>query len=70
LLRTRRSAGSASALIGTSSFLVGAALSPLAGVAGDGTAVPMAITQLTCALIACACFVGLCVRGRRTVEGP
>jgi DHA1 family bicyclomycin/chloramphenicol resistance-like MFS transporter len=70
LLRTRRSAGAASALVGTSSFLVGAVLSPLAGVAGDGTAVPMAITQLTCALIACACFVGLCVRGRRTVEGP
>nr|WP_262412544.1 multidrug effflux MFS transporter [Streptomyces acidipaludis] len=70
LLRTKRSAGSASALIGTSSFLVGAAISPLAGVAGDGTAVPMAITQLTCVVIASAAFVGLCVRGRRTVEGP
>ncbi|MFC4035208.1 multidrug effflux MFS transporter [Streptomyces polygonati] len=68
LLRTRRAAGSASALIGTSSFLIGAVLSPLAGVAGDGTAVPMAITQLSCTLIACAAFVGLCVRGRRTVE--
>ncbi|SCE47935.1 MFS transporter, DHA1 family, bicyclomycin/chloramphenicol resistance protein [Streptomyces sp. DvalAA-14] len=68
LLRTKKSAGSASALIGTSSFLVGAAISPLAGVAGDGTAVPMALTQLACALVACAAFMGLCVRGRRTVE--
>jgi DHA1 family bicyclomycin/chloramphenicol resistance-like MFS transporter len=70
LLRTRRAAGSASALIGTSSFLIGAVISPLAGIGGAGTAVPMAVTQLTCVLIACAAFVGLCVRGRRTVEGP
>jgi DHA1 family bicyclomycin/chloramphenicol resistance-like MFS transporter len=70
LLRTRKHAGSASALIGTSSFLIGAVLSPLAGVAGDGTAVPMAVVQLTCVLLAVACFVGLCLRGRRTVEGP
>lgn len=70
LLRTKRAAGSASALLGTSSFLFGAALSPLAGIAGDGTAVPMAVVQLSCTLIACAAFAGLCVRGRRTVEGP
>jgi DHA1 family bicyclomycin/chloramphenicol resistance-like MFS transporter len=70
LLRTKRSAGSASALIGTSSFLIAAVIAPLGGVAGDGTAVPMAITQLTCVLIACAAFVGLCLRARRTVEGP
>ncbi|WP_411158383.1 multidrug effflux MFS transporter [Streptomyces sp. CBMA29] len=70
LLRVRRDVGSASALVGTSSFLIGALASPLAAVAGDGTAVPMALVQLTCALVAVACFVGLCVRGRRTVEGP
>jgi DHA1 family bicyclomycin/chloramphenicol resistance-like MFS transporter len=70
LLRTRKHAGAASALIGTSSFLVGAVLSPLSGVAGDGTAVPMAVTQLGCVLVAVACFAGLCLRGRRTVEGP
>lgn len=68
LLRTRHSVGSASALLGTSSFLIGAVFSPLAGVAGDGTAVPMAIVQLTCALVAVAAFAGLCLRGRRTVE--
>jgi MFS transporter, DHA1 family, multidrug resistance protein len=70
LMRTRHAAGSASALLGTTSFLIGAVISPLAAVAGEGTAVPMAITQLTCSLVAGACFVGLCLRGRRTVEGP
>jgi DHA1 family bicyclomycin/chloramphenicol resistance-like MFS transporter len=69
LLRTKRNAGAASALIGTSSFLIGALIAPLAGIAGDGTAVPMAVTQLTCTLIACVAFVGLCVPRRRTVEG-
>ena len=36
LLRTPHAAGSASALLGTSTFLVGAVLSPLVGIAGDG----------------------------------
>jgi DHA1 family bicyclomycin/chloramphenicol resistance-like MFS transporter len=60
LLRTRRAAGSASALLGTSSFLVGAVASPLVGVAGEHTAVPMALVQLAGALVALACFVGMC----------
>ncbi|MFD9091984.1 multidrug effflux MFS transporter [Streptomyces collinus] len=60
LLRTRQAAGSASALLGTSSFLVGAIASPLVGVAGEHTAVPMAIVQLAGALVAAACFVGMC----------
>ncbi|MEU4032900.1 multidrug effflux MFS transporter [Streptomyces collinus] len=60
LLRTRQAAGSASALLGTSSFLVGAIASPLVGVAGEHTAVPMAIVQLAGALVATACFVGMC----------
>ncbi|MFJ9832264.1 multidrug effflux MFS transporter [Streptomyces sp. NPDC101169] len=60
LLRTRHSAGSASALLGTSSFLIGAVVSPLVGVAGEHTAVPMAVVQLAGALVAVACFVGLC----------
>ncbi|KOV90491.1 multidrug effflux MFS transporter [Streptomyces sp. NRRL B-3648] len=60
LLRTRHAAGSASALLGTSSFLVGAIASPLVGVAGEHTAVPMAVVQLAGALVAAACFVALC----------
>lgn len=60
LLRTRQAAGSASALLGTTSFLVGAVASPLVGVAGEHTAVPMALVQLVGALVAAACFVGMC----------
>ncbi|MEV6393781.1 multidrug effflux MFS transporter [Streptomyces sp. NPDC051907] len=60
LLRTPHAAGSASALIGTSAFLIGAVASPLVGIAGEATAVPMAVVQLTCALGAVACFLGLC----------
>ena len=64
LMRTRHAAGSASALLGTSSFLVGAIASPLVGVAGEHTAVPMAVVQLACALVAAACFMALCRPGR------
>lgn len=60
LMRTPHAAGSASALLGTSSFLVGAIASPLVGIAGEDTAVPMAVVQLACALAAIACFMGLC----------
>ncbi|AVH59089.1 MULTISPECIES: multidrug effflux MFS transporter [Streptomyces] len=60
LMRVRYAAGSASALLGTSSFLIGAIASPLVGIAGEHTAVPMAIVQLAAVLVAVACFVGLC----------
>ncbi len=60
LLRTKQAAGSASALLGTSSFLIGAVVSPLVGVAGEDTAVPMAVVQLAAALVASACFMGMC----------
>ncbi|MER5882518.1 Bcr/CflA family multidrug efflux MFS transporter [Streptomyces sp. NPDC001941] len=60
LMRTPHAAGTASALLGTSSFLVGAIASPLVGIAGEATAVPMAVVQLACALLALGCFLGLC----------
>ncbi|AXE26185.1 Bcr/CflA family drug resistance efflux transporter [Streptomyces globosus] len=60
LMRTPQAAGSASALLGTSSFLVGAAASPLVGIAGEDTAVPMAVVQVCCGLLAAGCFLGLC----------
>ncbi|MCG0285915.1 multidrug effflux MFS transporter [Streptomyces sp. PSAA01] len=60
LNRTPHAAGSASALLGTSTFLLGAVASPLVGIAGETTAVPMAVVQLVSALAAIACFVGLC----------
>ncbi|QDY80846.1 multidrug effflux MFS transporter [Streptomyces qinzhouensis] len=60
LNRTPHAAGSASALIGTSGFLMGAAASPLVGLAGEDTAVPMAVVQLGCGLAAVASFLLLC----------
>ncbi|MER7046629.1 Bcr/CflA family multidrug efflux MFS transporter [Streptomyces jumonjinensis] len=65
LTRTPHAAGSASALLGTSSFLIGAIASPLVGIAGESTAVPMAVVQLSCALTALGCFLGLCRPWRR-----
>ncbi|MBC2867383.1 multidrug effflux MFS transporter [Streptomyces mexicanus] len=75
LMRTKQHAGSASALLGTSSFLVGAVASPLVGIAGEDTAVPMAVVQLAAALVALACFAGMCrpwtdaTAGTRTAGG-
>ncbi len=60
LTRTPHAAGSASALLGTSSFLVGAIASPLVGIAGEDTAVPMAVVQLACSLLALSSFLFLC----------
>ncbi|MER7534631.1 Bcr/CflA family multidrug efflux MFS transporter [Streptomyces sp. NPDC097704] len=68
LMRTPHAAGSASALLGTSSFLVGAVASPLVGIAGEHTAVPMAVVQFGSALLALACFLGLCRPWRRTEQ--
>ncbi|WP_370418917.1 Bcr/CflA family multidrug efflux MFS transporter [Streptomyces sp. QH1-20] len=60
LMRSRDAAGSASALLGTSTFLLGAIASPLVGIAGSQTAVPMAVVQVVCAVAALGCFLGLC----------
>ncbi|WP_279329432.1 multidrug effflux MFS transporter [Streptomyces sp. OS603R] len=60
LMRARHAAGSASALLGATSFLIGAIASPLVGIAGEDTAVPMAVVQLASALVATACFLGMC----------
>ncbi|MEU8621944.1 Bcr/CflA family multidrug efflux MFS transporter [Streptomyces sp. NPDC048623] len=60
LMRTPHAAGSASALLGTSSFLIGAVASPLVGIAGETTAVPMAVVQVSCAAAALCCFLLMC----------
>ncbi|MCX5382771.1 multidrug effflux MFS transporter [Streptomyces sp. NBC_00083] len=73
LMRTPNAAGSASALLGTSSFLVGAVASPLVGIAGDATAVPMAVVQLAAAVGALLCFLLLCrpwQRGHQPLTAP
>ncbi|RBM19086.1 Bcr/CflA family multidrug efflux MFS transporter [Streptomyces sp. PT12] len=65
LERTPHAAGSASALLGASAFFVGAIASPLVGIAGEETALPMAVVQLTSVLLAAVCFVTLCRPWRR-----
>lgn len=67
LMRAPHAAGSASALLGTAQFLVGAVASPLVGVAGEHTAVPMAVVQLSALSVAGVSFVWLC-RPWRTVR--
>lgn len=44
-------AGSASGLLGVVSFIFGAAASPLVGLGGDDTALPMGISCALCALL-------------------
>ncbi|MFD7163169.1 Bcr/CflA family multidrug efflux MFS transporter [Streptomyces violascens] len=70
LMRTPNAAGSASALLGTSSFLVGAVASPLVGIAGEATAVPMAVVQVASAVAALLCFLLLCRPWQRKGESP
>jgi MFS transporter, DHA1 family, multidrug resistance protein len=60
MMRTPHAAGSAAALLGASQFFVGALASPLVGIAGEETAVPMALVQLTAILLAVAAFLTLC----------
>ncbi|MEV7470667.1 multidrug effflux MFS transporter [Streptomyces kronopolitis] len=68
LLRTPHAAGSASALLGTSTFLLGSVASPLVGIEGERTAVPMALVQLSCAVLALVSFLGLCRPWQRRGE--
>ncbi|TDF94729.1 multidrug effflux MFS transporter [Paenibacillus piri] len=52
-------AGSASALLGLLPFLLGACTSPLVGIAGEYTAVPMGIIILSTSLLALLAYFGL-----------
>ncbi|MEN2418838.1 multidrug effflux MFS transporter [Streptomyces rimosus] len=68
LLRSGHAAGSASALLGTSTFLLGSVASPLVGIAGEHTAVPMAVVQLSCGVLALLSFLGMCRPWQRREE--
>ena len=48
----RQAAGTGSAVLGALQFLLAAAISPLVGIGGEGTALPMAIAMVVSALIA------------------
>ncbi|GAB2900070.1 Bcr/CflA family multidrug efflux MFS transporter [Streptomyces mayteni] len=65
LERTPHAAGSASALLGASQFFVGAIASPLVGVAGEDTAVPMAVVQFGSVVLSTICFLALVRPWRR-----
>ncbi len=70
LMRTPHAAGSAAALLGASQFFVGAVASPLVGIAGEDTAIPMAVVQLGVVLLAAASFLGLCRPWRPAPSRP
>ncbi|MDD3785156.1 MAG: multidrug effflux MFS transporter [Hydrogenophaga sp.] len=60
--------GSASALLGAMQFLLGAVASPLVGLGGKDTAVPMALTMAVSSMLAVLCFALLAHRGSRRAE--
>lgn len=60
LHRAPHAAGSASALLGTTQFLMGALAPALAGLGGRSSALPMAVSVLGLALAAAGCFLALC----------
>ncbi|GLP70255.1 Bcr/CflA family drug resistance efflux transporter [Streptomyces sp. TUS-ST3] len=68
LQRAPRAAGSASALLGTTQFLMGALAPALAGLGGRITALPMAMSVLGLALAAAGCFLALCRPWRPTPD--
>jgi DHA1 family bicyclomycin/chloramphenicol resistance-like MFS transporter len=55
-------AGSASALVGVVQFLLGAAVAPLPGIAGEGTALPMAAVMFALPVAALVCLSRLTSR--------
>ncbi|MDY6999487.1 MAG: multidrug effflux MFS transporter [Actinomycetota bacterium] len=52
-----RAAGTASAVLGFTQFLLAALVSPLVGLGGEHTAVPLGVVMVSSALVACAGFV-------------
>ncbi|MEV4144248.1 multidrug effflux MFS transporter [Amycolatopsis sp. NPDC049691] len=64
-----RSAGAASALLGVLQFVVGAMATPLVGLGGPGTAVPMAATMAGFAVLALLAFLLLARPARVVVNG-
>ncbi len=57
-------AGSASALLGVIPFLLGCVTSPLVGIAGEYSAVPLGVILLTASLFAIGCYTLLTGKGR------
>ncbi|MEU1420239.1 multidrug effflux MFS transporter [Kitasatospora sp. NPDC005751] len=64
-----RSAGSASALIGTGTFLCGALVAPLSSLGGTPSAVLLAAVVLGCAALSAIAYLALCRPRRPAVAG-
>lgn len=58
-------AGSAAALLGLIPFILGAVVSPLVGIAGEHTAVPLGVIILSTSVIALLAYLGLVRRPRK-----
>lgn len=65
LQRQGKTAGSAAALLGLLSFIIGGLIAPLVGLGGSHTAVPLGIIIAVMEIGAILCFVGM-TRGRKT----
>ena len=52
-------AGSASAILGFANMFAAGIVSPLVGIGGDHTGIPMGITMLVCAVLSLLCLYGL-----------
>jgi DHA1 family bicyclomycin/chloramphenicol resistance-like MFS transporter len=63
----RYAAGTGSAVLGALQFGLAASISPVVGIAGDHTAVPMAIAMVSCAVIGAAAVLTL-TRSGQTAE--
>lgn len=64
--QARRAAGTGSAILGALQFLLAAVISPLVGIGGEHTAVPMAIAMVVSAVVALAALT--LTRERSTAE--
>ncbi len=61
----KKSAGSSSALLGLTQFILGGSVAPLVGIAGSSSAVPMGIVVSACSLGAMLCYL-LLVKLKKT----
>ena len=66
LSRQGRNAGSASALIGFFSMILGACMMPVVGIMGDHTAIPMAVIMVTGYALGVICFYTMIAPEHRT----
>ncbi|MEV7771087.1 multidrug effflux MFS transporter [Kitasatospora sp. NPDC086791] len=62
-------AGTASALLGTGNFLVGAVVAPLSSLGGRPSAALLALVVLVCGVLATAAYLALCRPARMAVAG-